>query len=293
MALDFDRIQRPVRKLSKLLKKMPARPCPEDVHQFRTQSRQLEANLKAFGLDSARAGGRILKPLARLRKRAGKVRDMDVLTRYASGLPHQTGEQDCSVRLLEYLGAQRGKYAKKFHAASRQEGAKLRKRLKSARQKFSKLESRWNKKGATRNSRVADVPASAIEVASHLSSTPRLTRLNLHPFRLKVKELRNVLRLAQNPDQRLIDTLGEVKDAIGEWHDWEELIAVAQKALDHGAQCKLIHELKQTCANKYETAVSQAEQLRKRYLRISSKKPRSVRPQPGQPVWSAAMKLAA
>lgn len=107
MALDFDRIQKPVRKLSKLLKKMPARPCPEDVHQFRTQSRQLEANLKAFGLDSARAGGRILKPLARLRKRAGKVRDMDVLTRYASGLPHQTGEQDCSVRLLEYLGAQR------------------------------------------------------------------------------------------------------------------------------------------------------------------------------------------
>ena len=132
MALDFNRIQKPVRKLRKLLKKMPPRPSPEDIHDFRTQSRQLEANLKAFGLDSARIGGNILKPLSRLRKRAGKVRDMDVLTGYASAVPRQTGEQDCSVRLLEYLGAQRRKYAKKFHATSRKDGGKLRKRLKSA-----------------------------------------------------------------------------------------------------------------------------------------------------------------
>ena len=294
MALDFKRIQKPVRKLRKLLKKMPARPSPEEVHDFRTQSRQLEANLKAFGLDSARTGNRILKPLSRLRKRAGKVRDMDVLTGYASGVPRQAGEQDCSVRLLEYLGAQRRKYAKKFNVVSRKDGARLRKRLKSGRQKFAKLESRWNKNGASRSSRVADVPASALEIASDLSRTPRLTRTTLHPFRLKVKDLRNVLRLAQTPDQDLIDTLGDVKDAIGEWHDWEELIVIADKALDHGAQCNLLRQLKQTTSKKYETALAQAEQLRKRYLGHSARKsPRSARPQPGQPVWSAAMKLAA
>lgn len=292
MALDFNRIQKPLRKLRKLLKKMPARPTPEDIHDFRTQSRQLEANLKAFGLDSGRFGSGILKPLSRLRQRAGKVRDMDVLTAYSSGVPRQTGEQECSVRLLEYLGAQRRKHAKRFNAVSGKDGDKLRKRLKSGQQKFTKLQSRWNKNGASRNSRVADVPASALEIASELSKTPRLTRTTLHPFRLKVKELRNVLRLAQSPDQDLIDTLGGVKDAIGEWHDWEALIAIAQKALDHGAQCNLLRQLKQTTQKKYDTALAQAEQLRKRYLDVG-KKSRSTGRLPSEPVWSAAMKLAA
>ena len=118
MGLDFVRIQKPARKLRKLLKKMPADPGPEDVHDFRTQSRQLEANLQAFRLDSGRVGRRILQPISRLRKRAGKVRDMDVLTGFASRVPAQDGEQECSIRLLEYLGARRDKYARKFHAAA-------------------------------------------------------------------------------------------------------------------------------------------------------------------------------
>ncbi|HLZ39633.1 MAG TPA: CHAD domain-containing protein [Candidatus Sulfotelmatobacter sp.] len=294
MAIDFDRVQKPARKLRKLLKKMPARPAPEDVHDFRTHSRQLEANLEAFALDTARTGRRILKPLSRLRKRAGKVRDMDVLTGYVSRMPQQDDEQDCSVELLEYLGAQRRKYADKFDAVSRQDGAKLRKVLKKGKRKFAKLESRLDKDSAGGNSIAIDPTASAIEIAAELSAPARLNRANLHAFRLKVKELRNVLKLADSPDQRLIDVLGDVKDAIGEWHDWEELIAIAEKALDHGAQCGLIRELKQNARKRYETALAQAEQLRNRYLKISEKKrARSKRPHPGEPVWDAAMKLAA
>jgi CHAD domain-containing protein len=295
MALDFKRVQKPARKLRKLLKKMPSRPGPDDVHNLRTESRHLEANLEAFGLDSGRMGRRILKPLSRLRKRAGKVRDMDVLTNYAAGLPRRDGEQECSVRLLEYLGARRQKYAKKFDATSRQDGPKLRKRLKLGQRKFGKLESRLNKRGPGRASRAADAPASVLEIASELQLPARLDRTHLHPFRLKVKELRNILKLAADPDEELIDTLGEVKDAIGEWHDWEELIAIAEKALDHGRQCNLIRELKQTSRKKYDSALAQAEQLRKRYLAASGgkKASRSQRTRPGEPVWSAAMKLAA
>lgn len=294
MAIDFERVQKPARKLRKLLKEMPARPAPEDVHAFRTQSRQLEANLGAFALDTARTGRRILKLLSRLRKRAGKVRDMDVLTGYVSRVPEQDGEQNCSVELLEYLGAQRRKYVNKFDAASRQDGAKLRKVLKEGKRKFAKLESRLDKDGTRGKSIATDPTVSAIEIAAELSAPARLGRANLHAFRLKVKELRNVLKLADSPDQRLIDVLGDVKDAIGEWHDWEELIAIAEKALDHGAQCGLIRELKQTAQKRYEAALAAAEQLRKRYLKISGKKraPSSHR-HPGEPVWDAAMKLAA
>ena len=105
MALDFKRVQKPPGKLRKLLKNMSARPTPEQVHDFRTNSRKMEATLQAFGLENSGLGRRVLKPLSRLRKRAEKVRDLDVLTTYAASVDAKDGEKDCAVQLLEYLGA--------------------------------------------------------------------------------------------------------------------------------------------------------------------------------------------
>jgi hypothetical protein len=70
-----------------------------------------------------------------------------------------------------------------------------------------------------------------------------------------------------------------VKDAIGEWHDWEELVNVADRVIDHGSECRLIQQLKSTTRNKFESALSQAEQLRKRYfrrVRQEEAKPRAI-----------------
>src|SRR5436309_1686975 len=101
MALDVNRAEKPVRKLRKLLKKMPAMPGADDIHDFRTSSRRIEATLQALSLDSGHNCRRILKQISRLRKRAGKVRDMDVLTDYLSSLPRHEKERgtpcNCSV----------------------------------------------------------------------------------------------------------------------------------------------------------------------------------------------------
>lgn len=107
--------------------------------------------------------------------------------------------------------------------------------------------------------------------------------------------MRNVLKLGDMPNQELIDALGKTKDAIGEWHDWEELVAIAERVLEHGDQCRLIRQLKDITAKKYQTALTQAEQLRKRYLDAEAKKKaRGARPaSPGEPVRSAALKLVA
>src|SRR5437588_8393340 len=104
MALDPKRIQKPARKLRKLLKKMPSTPAPEEIHGFRTNARRLETILDTFALDGTRNGSRLSKHISKLRKCAGKVRDFDVLTDYASGIDHDSSERECSVRLLEYLG---------------------------------------------------------------------------------------------------------------------------------------------------------------------------------------------
>jgi CHAD domain-containing protein len=290
MAVVFKKVRKPGRKLRKLLKRMGARPTPEQVHDFRTNSRKLEANLEAVGMDGSRLGKRVLKPLSRFRKRAGKIRDMDVLTSYAASIQPQDSEKDCAVQ-LEYLGAKRRRHAKKFNGASRQDGPVLIKRLKKIERELAKSEARTENGGRPESM----ASSMALQLGSRLASGARLNHSNLHPFRLKVKELRNVLRLASDPDQNLLDALGSVKDVIGEWHDWEELVGIAEKTLDHGTQCKLTQTLKATTQKKFDNALWEAEQLRKRYLGLSDKKraPRSQSAGPPEPLLRAAMKLAA
>jgi CHAD domain-containing protein len=74
---------------------------------------------------------------------------------------------------------------------------------------------------------------------------PRVvTNKNIHPFHLKVKELRNVLQLGQNSDSKLIAELGAVKDQVGLWHDWSELAAISSKVLDHGVGCPIAAQIR-------------------------------------------------
>lgn len=78
-------------------------------------------------------------------------------------------------------------------------------------------------------------------------------------------------------------------------HDWEDLAIIADKVLDHGRQCRLMQQLKSTTREKFESALSQAEQLRKRYFGVSRKKKpsRTRSAAPAEPVVRAAMKLVA
>jgi hypothetical protein len=77
-----------------------------------------------------------------------------------------------------------------------------------------------------------------------------------------------VLQLSdRTSDDEFFEKLGVVKDAIGEWHDCEELITIARKLLDHGPSCKLIKHLKMISTSKYEKALSSTNQLRSHYLK--------------------------
>ena len=272
MQLDADRLQKPVRKVRKFIKKVPRRPTPDEVHDLRTNMRRVQASVEALSLDSKRKGQRLLKDLARLRKRAGKVRDMDVLTGFASNV-HPKGEQGCVVQLLEHLGARRGKYTKKLYTEVRHYGPALRKHLKRTAARFDKLVQAEDKSSGDRNAAASEVAASALRLSTELETSSHLGRTNLHPYRLKVKKLRNVLQMAQRAnDDPFVESLGEVKDAIGEWHDWEELISIANDVLDHGRKCQLLRELKGNSWVKYEHALRLTENMRKKYLGISKRR---------------------
>jgi CHAD domain-containing protein len=295
MALDRNRLLKPAKKLKKLIKKIGKQPPPDEVHDLRTNARRFEAMFKAFSLNSRGLRKSLLNDLGRLRKRAGKVRDMDVLTGYASTV-HPQGEEDCSVQLLEHLGVERRKYAKKLTAEVRRLGPDLRKRFKRIPAIVEKLD-RQKRDAAQESTAAADASAAAVRLATELGLPPRLGRDNLHPYRLKVKELRNVLQMgAGASQQKFVDDLGKVKDAIGEWHDWEELVALAPKVLDHGKSCGLITELRNIAKKKYEHALALAKTLRKTYLR-SPRQPNkrasaASSTTPSEPVWNVTAMLA-
>src|SRR5262249_37589227 len=158
----------------------------------------------------------LLCDLRDIRKRAGKVRDMDVLTADALTIRAE-GEQDCLVQLLEYLGAKANKSAKKLRrfitGAGQQDGGGLKRNYKSVEKLLKRSEDQPSGSDA-----MSVTMARTLKLSTDLQSPARLNRKNLHAYRLKVKELRDVLQLSeQEGDGEFLSKLGDVKDAIGDW----------------------------------------------------------------------------
>jgi CHAD domain-containing protein len=217
-----------------------------------------------LSLDSLGVGKSLLKDLRRYRKRAGKVRDMDVLTGYASKL-HLKGEEECLVRLREHLGVRRLKYARKLHSEVSKHRAEVRADLKQLSAALTTLVSD-NGKAPEKEAATTDVAATATKLASQLAEPRRLNKGNLHSYRLKIKDLLSVLQIARGRSPLFVRDLGKVKDAIGEWHDWQQLVLTTQRVVDHGTRCGLLTRLKRIVQGKYEHSLSLTESLRKKYV---------------------------
>jgi len=295
MAINADRIRKSVRKLRKFIKKCPKRPSAAQVHDLRTNSRRIETALEVFGLTSKNER-RMLRELARVRKRAGKIRDIDVLIGCVLASP-TNGEQDCLVQLLEALGEIRAKSVKKLRASVATVGPDLRCRLKRSRAKIESLLQHTQNRGAGAESS-SEAKTAALRLAEELQFPAHLNKGNLHPYRLKVKELRYTLQLAADANrQEFVKKLGEVKDAIGEWHDWEELVKLADRELDHGRKCKLLPKFRSIRETKFNTAFALTSRLRHKFLlhgpRIQGVAPGHRKPLAKSSVLSAVSAMSA
>jgi CHAD domain-containing protein len=271
MALDRNSVHKPFRKLRKLLKNFPGPPSPDDVHDVRTHTRRIEAITSAFQLDDKKSGRDLIKSLTPIRKAAGDVRDMDVLSDFAASLkPDRDG--NCRLKLMKHLAGKRMKAAakleKKVSANAKRARIDLKQSSKFAEAGLEDANSGGAKPKDVRESRKksADSMASSLQIEQELRDWPKLTHKNIHPFRLKVKQLRYVLQLSQNKDSNLIDALGEVKDQIGLWHDWDEFSAIAAKVLKHGAGCSIGAQIRSRTKKEFEKALESANNLRQHYL---------------------------
>jgi CHAD domain-containing protein len=259
-------------KLRKSIKQISRDPTPDRVHKLRTRSRRLESALKALSLDSRKNERGLIKAIKPIRRRAGRVRDMDVLTQFASD-SHVSGEQECSVRLLEYLGSVRERQSDKLQKKVDAERANIRRRLKKSTHLLeTQVPIQRNRKPNAKFQKLAtEAAARSLSLEGELRKWPNLTRANLHRFRLKVKKLRYILQMAEESNGEFVASLGEVKDAIGEWHDWEELARIAKQVIQHPG-CKLVVQIRSTAQQKFEHALFSANSMRRRFLQPAGRR---------------------
>jgi CHAD domain-containing protein len=257
MKLERDSAEKPLKKLRKALKSLPSDPSSEEVHSLRTHTRRLEAIVEAFSLEQKRQTRQLLKTVTPVRKAAGDVRDMDVLVGNVLALDHD--RNDSLVRLVEHLGEMRMESARELRhtVAGRRKDA--RRRLK----KYSKL---LGRQFPGKKREVESASPALSRLAAELAQWPQLDAENIHEFRIKVKQLRYMLQLSNQVDGKIIDELGEVKDQVGDWHDWQELARIARGVLDAKEDQAALKRIEEIGTRKFKSALSKANAVRDEYF---------------------------
>jgi CHAD domain-containing protein len=254
----FQKLDRELRKLTKKLDRA-------SVHKVRTYGRRVEALLGELDPGPSRNDKKLLKQLARFRKKAGRVRDLDVQMSNLRGLKIAS-EAGQKARLQRELAQERGKQAKKLeHALAKGKVRQLRKRLKRA---AADLEF---------PGRPQPLSLTLHKLSELESGQAPLTEKTLHRYRIAGKRARYVAEFAgKDPDaQRLVERLKRMQDVIGDWHDWLKLAERAEQLFGGVRDSALVAALRNLTRAKFRQGVDAVVEMR---LSIAGKKP--ARPEP-------------
>jgi CHAD domain-containing protein len=223
------RAARLFQKLGKLTQQLLPNATPESVHQFRTTIRRLESVIATRSLQEQRNVAKLARQLATLRRRAGKVRDLDVQLAALCNIRMESGGRDKTV-LAQYLASIRSKREKKLLETLEDEVANgLRKRMRRG----AKLLARQSPGGQSQ-----DFTTEALQKFWKIAADyPLLTEENFHGFRTECKRIRYLAEMSAGTREaeRVVAALKRVQDAIGEWHDWLTLSNTAQEAIPNPA----------------------------------------------------------
>jgi CHAD domain-containing protein len=270
MANELERARKSMRELSKTLKSLLGDPAPREVHKLRTAARRVEAIAAVLARSDEKRSRSLLKSIEPVRKAAGGVRDMDVLTANARRLARRSAG-DSLTRLLDHLQIARQQNAEKLRRvlarrrdAAREDLKQYARIVRSALAPAKGAEPSGGQAGQTNEG----IHTAAMDAVRELGSWPPLNADNIHAFRLKVKELRYVLQLSADADPGLVDALGNVQRRVGDWHDWQQLEEIAREALDAERDAALLERISQTTKRKFGKALATANALRGRYLAV-------------------------
>src|ERR1700733_3721377 len=171
-------------KLEQDLIKLSSKPLAKNIHRLRTGTRRLQILLDDLSPEIDRNQKKLLKALGKLRKRAGKVRDLDVQLAALRSLKIPR-EPRRKTQLVNHLIELRRQQEKKLRQeADKATVREIRKRLKRAARRFKAEASR-------------DPLAAARAMLSPLDQTSSPpTEAVLHQYRIRSKRARYAAEFA-------------------------------------------------------------------------------------------------
>jgi CHAD domain-containing protein len=253
------------RKLARQMSKLAGKLAPESVHKFRTSSRRVEVLVSELAENRSGNDKKLLKLLGHLRKKAGRVRDLDVQSAALRSLkiPQEPARKS---QLMRTLAEERAKREKKLaKALDKQTVADVRRRLKRTAASLEIPKNTDPLSLARRKLNDLEVDQGAV------------TEKTLHQFRIAGKRARYVAELAGKDAEatRLIAMLNHMQDVIGDWHDWIQLADKAEKLFGGVQDSALVSALRNITRAKFRQAVNTLTETR---TALAGKKPVSVMP---------------
>jgi CHAD domain-containing protein len=270
-------------KLDQDLVKLSSKPRAEHVHRFRTGTRRLQILLGKLSPELDRSQKKLLKLLGRIRKRAGKVRDLDVQLAALRSLkiPQEPRRKTQLVNRLIELRAQQEKKLKK--AVDQNRIREIRRRLKRA--------------GKNLDPQVCRDPLAVAKgmLGGISRGEAPITEALLHQYRILSKRARYAAEFAEptHEAEQFIAALKRIQDALGDWHDWLTLTQTATEHLGEVRESSLVSELHNVTGAKFRHAVSLLSPMRANLVTAPSlgqspHAPARAKAKPTRPETSAA-----
>lgn len=252
MPIDPKRSRLSFQRLGRELTKLAKNPAPGSVHKFRTNSRRVEALLSEVVPELTRNDKKLLKLLSRLRKKAGRVRDLDVEIASLRSLkiPGGNGHKSQFVdALVQERTHREQRLAKAFN---RETAARLRKRLRRA---AVALDIPKN---------VEPLTLTLLKLAQLGRDHALLTEKTLHQYRIIGKRARYIAELADQSAEatRIVDQLKHMQDVIGDWHDWLKLTQKAEALFGGVRDSALVAMLRNVTQAKFRHSVDAVAETR-------------------------------
>lgn len=252
-------------KLSHQLNKLSHRPRPENVHKFRTLSRRVEALLEGLITSPVRNDRKLLKLLARLRKKAGRVRDLDV--------------QISALRNLRI--PQERVHKAEFISALTDERRKREDRLASAfdQDTLHELGKRIRRAAHNLPADCNPLQAARFQLLELTRNNVPVTETTLHRYRIFGKRARYLAEQspADPAASRLVADLKQLQDVIGDWHDWLKLTDRANKFFEGQPNSVLLSTLRANTRNKFLEAVNALTRARTRFIEGEASAPKPAK----------------
>jgi len=246
MTIKAERCRLVFHKLQRDLDKLAAGQQAETVHRFRTSTRRLQTLMEELIPERTHKQRKLLKVLRGIRRKAGKLRDLDVQIAALRSLKVPL-EGRRATQLLAGLIELRAEHEQKLRKtltkrAAREVGKQLKRIVKEVELKRSR-----------------DPLAAAREILSRaMPPAGPVTEDALHRCRLLVKRARYAAEFAPESAaaNQFIAQLKRLQDILGNWHDWLTLTQTATERLGSVNQSPLVAVLHNVTGAKLRNAVA-------------------------------------